>query len=47
MTTFIDPRLTERRNPRSADIDLASPLEIVDLLNAEDHAVPDAVSFFH
>src|SRR5499427_4026080 len=41
--TFIDPRLTERRNPRTADIDLASPLEIVDLISAEDHAVPDAV----
>ena len=44
MTTFIDPRLTERRNPRSAEIDLASPLEIVDLINAEDHAVADAVA---
>jgi N-acetylmuramic acid 6-phosphate etherase len=43
MTTFSDPRLTERRNPRTADIDLASPIEIADLLNAEDHAVPDAV----
>ena len=42
--TFIDPRLTERRNPRSADIDLATPLEIVDLINAEDRSVPDAVA---
>jgi N-acetylmuramic acid 6-phosphate etherase len=42
--TFIDPRLTERRNPRTADIDLASPLEIVDLINAEDHTVPAAVA---
>lgn len=42
--SFIDPRLTERRNPRTAEIDLATPLEIVDLLNAEDHAVPDAVA---
>jgi N-acetylmuramic acid 6-phosphate etherase len=42
--TFIDPRLTERRNPRSADIDLASPLEIVDLINAEDQTVPAAVA---
>jgi N-acetylmuramic acid 6-phosphate etherase len=41
--TFIDPRLTERRNPRTADIDLASPLEIVDLINAEDETVPAAV----
>ena len=42
--TFIDPRLTERRNPRTANIDLASPLEIVDLINAEDRTVPDAVA---
>src|SRR5215218_2245357 len=42
--TFIDPRLTERRNPRTAEIDLASPLEIVDLINAEDRTVPDAVA---
>jgi N-acetylmuramic acid 6-phosphate etherase len=42
--TFIDPRLTERRNPRTADIDLASPLEIADLINAEDRTVPDAVA---
>jgi N-acetylmuramic acid 6-phosphate etherase len=42
--TFIDPRLTERRNPRTARIDLASPIEIVDLINAEDRTVPDAVA---
>jgi N-acetylmuramic acid 6-phosphate etherase len=42
--TFIDPRLTERRNPRTAEIDLASPIEIVDLINAEDRTVPDAVA---
>jgi N-acetylmuramic acid 6-phosphate etherase len=42
--TFLDPRLTERRNPRSADIDLASPVEIVDLINAEDQTVPAAVA---
>jgi N-acetylmuramic acid 6-phosphate etherase len=42
--TFIDPRLTERRNPRTSDIDLASPLEIVDLINAEDATVPAAVA---
>jgi N-acetylmuramic acid 6-phosphate etherase len=42
--TFLDPRLTERRNPRTADIDLASPLEIVDLINAEDKTVADAVA---
>lgn len=43
-TSFLDPRLTERRNPRTAAIDLASPLEIVDLLNAEDRTVADAVA---
>jgi hypothetical protein len=37
-------RVTERRNPRSADVDLASPLEIVDLMNAEDALVPAAVA---
>jgi len=42
--TFIDPRLTERRNPRTAEIDLASPLEIVDLINTEDRTVPDVVA---
>ncbi len=38
------PPLTEQRNPRTADIDLADPLTIVDLLNAEDRMVPDAVA---
>ncbi len=38
-----DPRPTEQRNPRTADIDLATPLEIVDLLAAEDRVVPVAV----
>jgi len=41
---MIDPRATERRNPRTASIDLATPLEIVDVINAEDRMVPDAVS---
>lgn len=41
---MLDPRVTERRNPRSADIDLATPLEIVDLMNAEDRTVADAVA---
>jgi N-acetylmuramic acid 6-phosphate etherase len=41
---MIDPRVTERRNPRTASIDLASPLEIVDVINAEDRMVPDAVA---
>jgi N-acetylmuramic acid 6-phosphate etherase len=40
----LDPRVTERRNPRTANIDLASPLEIVDLMNAEDRTVADAVA---
>lgn len=40
----LDPRITEHRNPRSANIDLASPLEIVDIMNAEDRGVPDAVA---
>jgi N-acetylmuramic acid 6-phosphate etherase len=40
----LDPRITERRNPRSANVDLASPLEIVDLMNAEDQEVPRAVA---
>ena len=40
----LDPRVTERRNPRTADIDLADPLALVDLINAEDRAVMDAVS---
>src|ERR1700691_5112920 len=31
-----DLSLTERRNPRTADIDLASAAEIVDLMAAED-----------
>jgi N-acetylmuramic acid 6-phosphate etherase len=42
--TLLDPRITEQRNPRSASIDLASPLEIVDLMNAEDRTVPEAVA---
>ncbi|HEX2780041.1 MAG TPA: N-acetylmuramic acid 6-phosphate etherase, partial [Gemmatimonadaceae bacterium] len=41
---MLDPRITEHRNPRSADIDLASPLEIVELINAEDRTVADAVA---
>ena len=38
-----DPRLTEQRNPRSRQIDRLSPLEIVDLVNAEDRMVAQAV----
>ena len=40
---FRDPRLTERRNPRSHDLDARSSLELVDLINAEDATVPAAV----
>ena len=41
---YLDTRLTERRNPRSSTIDTASALEIVDLIGAEDAAVPGAVA---
>lgn len=34
---------TEKRNPRSANIDTLATLEIVDLINSEDRAVPEAV----
>jgi N-acetylmuramic acid 6-phosphate etherase len=37
-------RLTERRNPRTARIDAATPLEIVNLIGAEDATVPAAVA---
>ena len=40
----LEPRVTERRNPRTVDIDLASPEAIVDLMNAEDRGVVDAVA---
>ncbi|HEV7994293.1 MAG TPA: N-acetylmuramic acid 6-phosphate etherase, partial [Gemmatimonadaceae bacterium] len=39
-----DPRVTEQRNPRSQQIDLADPLGIVDLMNAEDQEVPRIVA---
>lgn len=39
----MDPRLTEQRNPRSTRIDELTPLEIVDLINAEDRMVAAAV----
>jgi N-acetylmuramic acid 6-phosphate etherase len=38
-----DPRLTEQANPRSRQIDRLTPLEIVDLVNAEDRMVAEAV----
>jgi N-acetylmuramic acid 6-phosphate etherase len=40
----LDPRITEHRNPRSAQIDLATPDEIVAIMNAEDRTVADAVA---
>jgi N-acetylmuramic acid 6-phosphate etherase len=40
---IVDPRVTEKRNPRTANIDLASPIEIVDLIAAEDARVPETV----
>ncbi|MFN3466230.1 MAG: N-acetylmuramic acid 6-phosphate etherase, partial [Candidatus Brocadiales bacterium] len=36
--------LTERRNPRTRDIDTRSTLEIVDIINREDRLVPTAVA---
>src|SRR5690606_365081 len=39
-----DVGLTERRNPLTHGIDAASPLEIVDLVNAEDALVAPAVA---
>src|SRR5213596_1326403 len=40
---YRDPRLTEQRNARTERIDVASTLEIVDLINAEDATVAGAV----
>ena len=40
----LESRATERRNPLTVDIDLASPETIVDLINAEDRGVADAVA---
>ncbi|MEJ2852727.1 MULTISPECIES: N-acetylmuramic acid 6-phosphate etherase [unclassified Saccharothrix] len=34
---------TEARNPRTLDIDVLSTLDVLRLINAEDHRVPDAV----
>ena len=42
--SFQDPRLTERRNPRTTEIDRATSLEIIDLISMEDAAVPAAVA---
>jgi N-acetylmuramic acid 6-phosphate etherase len=43
MTTRRKLPTTEKRNPASANIDRLSTLEIVDLINREDSAVPQAV----
>ncbi len=44
MTSPADPlRATERRNPRSAEIDTFDPLQLVDLFVSEDATVPAAV----
>src|SRR5881296_1798451 len=40
---YRDPRPTEQRNPRTERIDVASSLEIVDLMNAEDAEVAGLV----
>jgi N-acetylmuramic acid 6-phosphate etherase len=40
---MLEKRLTEQQNPRSKRIDLLSPLEITDLINAEDRMVAQAV----
>lgn len=42
-TVSLDRRLTEQRNPRSRNIDQLSTIEIVDLINAEDRVVAEAV----
>jgi N-acetylmuramic acid 6-phosphate etherase len=38
-----DSRLTEQRNPATAEIDRLGPLEIVDVISAEDHKIAPAV----
>ncbi len=40
---YLDPRLTEQRNLRTERIDVASTLEIVDLISAEDATVVGAI----
>lgn len=39
-----DVRLTEQRNPHSGRIDRLSTLEMVELINGEDHRIADAVA---
>ncbi|MEN6426169.1 MAG: N-acetylmuramic acid 6-phosphate etherase [Phycisphaerales bacterium] len=43
MTTHKRLPTTEKRNPRSANIDTLSTLDVVDLINSEDRTVPEAV----
>ena len=43
MTHDAATRLTERRNPRSQDLDRLDVREVVALINAEDRTVPEAV----
>jgi N-acetylmuramic acid 6-phosphate etherase len=45
--SFLDPRLTERRNPHTAGIDRATPGEIVALIAAEDAGIPAAIAAVH
>src|SRR5437764_1359449 len=40
---FLDPRLTEQRNPGTERIDVAAALEMCVLINTEDATVPGAV----
>ncbi|MDQ2890080.1 MAG: N-acetylmuramic acid 6-phosphate etherase [Gemmatimonadota bacterium] len=41
---MFDPRVTERRNPRTANIDLATAREIVEIIAREDETVPGIVA---
>jgi N-acetylmuramic acid 6-phosphate etherase len=41
---MLDDRLTEQRNPLSSEMDGFTSLELVDLINREDHLVAEAVS---
>ena len=43
MAVELDKIATEQRNPRTAHIDEVSTLEMVTLINSEDHRVADAV----
>jgi len=40
----LDPRLTEQRNPATTEIDQLSALEIVRVINEEDHKIAPAVA---